>query len=57
MEHKKLVSRQSGPDGWFIRCSCGRKWTGWRWLIEEMFYGHLPELEPPVITMKPEDYD
>lgn len=46
MEHKKVYSHQSRGDSWTIKCSCGRSWNGWRWLVEEQFTEHIPTQEP-----------
>jgi len=40
VKHKKVSSRESGRDGWRIKCSCGRTWKCWRWLCEEQFNEH-----------------
>lgn len=53
MEHLKVSSRRSGHDGWHISCSCGRSWTGWRWLIEEQYDDHIPLDDLPTPPVYP----
>lgn len=49
MKHKIVSSRKSGQDSWRIKCSCGWRTSGWRWLCEERFVEHsTPEpIEQP----------
>ena len=58
IEHKKVYSRRSGRDGWTLKCSCGGRWHGWRWLCEERYLDHLPIPEiKPVDPRLNEDLD
>ncbi len=37
--------RQVEPEFWVMNCSCGRRWSGYRFIVEEQYSEHLPEPE------------
>ncbi len=39
---------QLEPEVWVMTCSCGRRWTGYRFIVEEQYSEHLPAPEAAV---------
>jgi hypothetical protein len=53
MKHTQIANKRIGSEKWLIKCSCGRQWTGWRWLVEEQFSEHS-DPAPTYEEMHPE---
>ncbi len=43
--HQDTLS-QLESELWVMTCSCGRRWSGYRFIVEEQYSEHLPEPEP-----------